>query len=97
MVTKCKFGTIGMKITNLGISNRNGEKPTIIQAIIWYHLRIIYPICGILSLAVFAKYGMNGTFAILLLLTALFSDTPRMIFGISSLDEKISGVKLFEK
>ena len=97
MVTKCKFGTIGMKVTNLDIINRNGEKPTIIQAIAWYHLRIIYPVCGILSLAVFSKYGINGTFAILLILAALFSDTPRMIFGISSLAEKISGVKLFEK
>jgi hypothetical protein len=97
MVTKCKFGTIGMKVTNLDIINRNGEKPTVIQAIVWYHLRIIYPVCGIFSLAVFSKYGMNGTFAILLILAALFSDTPRMIFGISSLAEKISGVKLFEK
>jgi|GEM_PF-4857695 len=97
MVTKCKFGTVGMKVAKLGIANRNGEKPTFLQAIAWYHLRIIYPVCGILAFFVFAKHGMNGTFVILILLTALFSDTPRMIFGISSLDEKISGVKLFEK
>ena len=97
MLTKCKFGTIGMKITNLDITNKIGEKPTITQIIVWYHLQIIYPVCGILSLAVFAKHGINGTFAILLILAALFSNTPRIIFGISSLDEKISGVRLFEK
>ena len=97
MVTKCKFGTIGMKIANLGIANKMGVRPTVMQAITWYHLRIIYPICGILSLVVFSKYGINGTFVILLTLAAIFSDTPRMIFGIPSLAEKISGVKLFEK
>jgi uncharacterized RDD family membrane protein YckC len=97
MVSKCEFGTIGMKLTKLGIANRNGERPNIVQAIIWYHLRIIYPVCGVLSVIVFTKYGINGTFVILLLLAAMFSDTPRIIFGIPSLSEKISGVKLFEK
>ncbi len=97
MASKCKFGTIGMKVAGLTISNRNGERPTIWQAMFWYHLRLIYPICGILAILTFVKNGVDGIFVILLTISAFFSDTPRMIFGISSLDEKISGVKILRK
>lgn len=96
MIARTKKGTIGMRLTSLGIQNRIGAKPTTMQIIAWYHLRLIYPVCGILSLIVFRNHGMNGTFIVLLLLAAAFSDTPRMMLGISSLSEKLSGVALFD-
>lgn len=97
MITKTQKGTIGMRFAKLSITNRMGEKPTAMQTLVWYHMRLIYPVCGILSLVVFKNHGMNGTFLVLILLAAAFSDTPRMMLGISSLSEKLSGVTLFDK
>ena len=94
MVSRSSFGTIGMKLTRIQIVNKNGERPTILQAIIWYHLTIIYPVCAILALLRLYNNKIDGILIILSILTLLFSEIPRTIFGLPSMAEKISGLHL---
>ncbi len=91
------FGTLGMKWGKLQIQTKKGSKTSIIQAFLWYYLKILYPIFLILAVVIFLLKGLNIAFMICGILALVFSDTITAVFGIQPLYEKISGMKIIKK
>lgn len=93
----CKRGTLGMVISRTIPQTKNGEKPTILQATLWYYLKTVYPICITIAFLIFLKKGMNGLSVFLFFLAVPFSSIFTITFGFSPLYEKFSNIKIINK
>jgi uncharacterized RDD family membrane protein YckC len=89
--------TLGMKWGKLQIQTKNGGNPSVIQALTWYYMKILYPIFLMLAVVIFFLKGLNIGFVLCGILALAFSDTITVVFGIQPLYEKISGMKITKK
>jgi uncharacterized RDD family membrane protein YckC len=94
LIARTEKGTVGSWAMDLRFRLPNGSRPSIMQVSLWYTVKSLYPIFGILFLIVFFMQGVGVAAFILFILTAVFSNVPSMMLGTRTLAEIISSVTI---